>query len=178
MFETLTKKVEPDFPRSTVIALGGGLAGLLATAFIYFGLQRIFQHLPIFQLMHAMQGTSNTLCFAGITSAATILPLMLTIFSFARRSNVQFNPWFYKRIKNIALLCCVAFITELFTLTFLSAPIDDMSEVSDLWYRLFYYLIVAGLASMVGELVCILIMLYYAILHIVNQLNPLTLDSN
>jgi uncharacterized membrane protein YdcZ (DUF606 family) len=125
-----------------------------------------------------MHGTSNTLCFAGITSAATILPLMLTIFSFARRSKVEFNEWFYKRIKNIALLCCISFIMGLFTLTILSAPIGDMSEVSSTWYRVIYYSVVGGIAGMVGTLIGILILLYYAILHIVNQLNPLAMRDD
>ncbi|MCA9913850.1 MAG: hypothetical protein KC496_10900 [Anaerolineae bacterium] len=173
MTTQLKEKFKPDFPRSTFYAFAGGISALLLTVFIYFGLQRIFQNLPIYQILGAMRGTSNTLCFAGITASSTILPLMLTIFSFARRSEGKFNPWFYQRIKNIALLCCVAFVTGLFTLTVLSAPISDMSEVSDVWYRVFYYVIVGGLASMVGTLIAILIMLFYSILHIINRLNPL-----
>lgn len=164
--------LRPDYPNSSWIASMGGAISLGCTAFIFFGLQRIFQHLPPFQLLDAMHGTSNTLCFAGITASATIMPLMLTIFSFARNSEREFNPWFYQRIKSIAFLCCIAFVTGLFTLTVLSAPIGDMPEVSDFWYRFFYYVIVAGLSSMVGVLVGILILLYYSILHIINQLNP------
>lgn len=161
-----------EFPYSTYVATIGGILGAGSTAFVYFGLQRIFQHLPVYQLIDAMHGTSNTLCFAGITASATILPLMLTIFSFARRAETDFNPWFYKRIKLIALLCTVAFVTGLFTLMVLSAPIGDMDEVSPTWFKVFYYTIVAGLAGMVGVLVMILILLVYSILHIINQLEP------
>jgi hypothetical protein len=164
--------LQPDFPNSTYFATLGGLLGASVAAFMFFGLQRIFQHLPIFQLIDAMHGTSTTLCFAGITASSTIMPLMLTIFSFARQSKVEFNPWFYGRIKRIALLCAMAFVAGLVTLTVLSAPIGDMPEVNNAWYRVFYYAIVTGISTMVGVLLAILILLYYSILHIINQLNP------
>jgi len=166
------ENAKPDFPYSTYIAALGGVIGFAGAGFVYFGLQRIFQSLPTYQLIEAMHGTSTTLCFAGITASATIMPLMLTIFSFAKRSEVDFNPWFYERIKLIALLCCIAFVAGLFTLTVLSAPIGDITEVDIAWYEAIYYAIVAGLTGMVGVLVAILILLYYSILHIVNQLNP------
>lgn len=161
-----------DFPKSTLSATVGGIIGLACAVFVFFALQRIFQELPFYQLIDAMHGTSTTLCFAGISASSTIMPLMLTIFSFARHGEVDFNPRFYARIKHIALLCCAAFIAGLFTLTVLSAPIGDMTQVSMEWYRVLYYIIVFGLSSMVGLLVAILILLYYAILHIVDQLNP------
>lgn len=169
--------LSPQLQRASLIASGGGLAGFVGTVFIYFGLQRIFQHLSAYQLIDAMQGSSTTFCFAGITASSTILPLMLTIFSFARRAEVDFNQWFYRRIKSIALLCCVAFVCGLVTLTVLSAPIGDMSEVSNMWYRIFYYIIVFGLASMVGVLLSVLILLYFSILYIVDQLNPHTMRA-
>lgn len=169
--------VTPDYPYGSLIASVGGIIGFGITVLVFFGLQRIFRSLPIYQIIDAMHGTSTTLCFAGITSAATILPLMLTIFSFARQSEVEFSQWFYRRIKSTALLCVGSFIAGLFTLTVLSAPIGDIAEVNDVWYRIFYYVIVGGLAAMVGMLVMILILLYYSILHIINQLNPHFLEE-
>lgn len=164
--------IGPTYPQGSMIATVGGLLGFGVTVMMFFGLQRIFQQLPIFRILDGMHGTSTSLCFAGITSAATIMPLMLTIFSFAKRSEVAFSKWFYERIKSIAVLCVGAFIAGLFTLTVLSAPIGEMPDFNHVWYQVFYYAIVAGLAAMVGMLITILILLYYSILHIVNQLNP------
>lgn len=166
------RDIGPTYPQSSMIAATGGLLGFAITVLMFFGLQRIFQQLPIFRILDGMHGTSTTLCFAGITSAATIMPLMLTIFSFAKRSEVEFSKWFYQRIKSVALLCVGAFIAGLFTLTVLSAPIGEMPDFNHVWYQVFYYAIVGGLASMVGMLIMILILLFYSILHIVNQLNP------
>jgi len=164
--------IDPEFPNSTLIAISGGVISALGTALIYFGLQRIFQHLKAHEMLDAIHGTANSLCFAGVTASATIMPLMLTIFSFARRSDEEFNSWFYGRIKRIALLCCVSFVTGLFTLTILSSPIGDMPEVNDVWFDIIYYIVVAGLTLMVGSLIIILILLYYSILHVINELNP------
>ncbi len=164
-----------SFSKSSTIAIFVGIAGAAITMTVFFGLQRVFQELPTYQLLSAMQRSSTTLCFAGITSSATIMPLMLTIFSFAKRSKVEFNNSFYRRIKWIALLCSIAFFAGLLTLTLLSAPLEDLSGVDMAWYRAIYYSVVAGLSAMVGLLVAIIIMLYFAILHIINRLNPHTL---
>ena len=171
------QKVEPDAPKSSWIAVLIGIIAALITLVAYFVLQRIFQNLPPERLLEAMQGTTNTLCFAGITASATIMPLMLTIFSFARRSETEFDSWFYTRIKNIGRLCVGAFFAGLFTLVVLSAQISDSQEISDNWYRVFYYLTVGGLTSMVAMLVMILWMLYYAIVHVLDVLNPLNQDE-
>ncbi|MFP4322283.1 MAG: hypothetical protein ACLFTK_07510 [Anaerolineales bacterium] len=163
---------EPDFPRSTYYANLLGFVGAIVTGFVYFGLQRLFQNVPAQEMVNAMHGSSNTLCFAGVTASATIMPLMLTIFSFARSSETQFDHWFYKRIKLIAALCCVAFIFGLMNLTLLSAPITDIDSVRESWYWALYVGTVFGLSTMVGVLITLLILLFYAILHIINQLQP------
>ncbi|NJL94755.1 MAG: hypothetical protein HC915_14070 [Anaerolineae bacterium] len=164
--------VAPNFPRSTWYANAGGLGAGLVTLLVFFIVQRIFQDLPARQMIEAMHGSSNTLCFAGISASSTILPLMLTIFSFARNASVEFNPWFYKRIKSISFLCCAAFTAGLLTLMLLSAPITDLESVTHTWYQVLYLLIVGGLATMVGLLISILVLLYYAILHIITLLDP------
>jgi hypothetical protein len=166
------QKLDPKAPGSSWVAVAFGVASALITFFIYFGLQRIFRNMPASQIVDAMQGSANTLCFAGVTSAATIMPLMLTIFSFARQADVRFDEWFYDRVKNIGVLCVVAFISGLFTLTVLSAPIGENLNVSSDWYVLFYYVSVSGLCLMVGALTSILVMLFFAILHIIYVLNP------
>lgn len=164
--------VKPDVPSGTIVALIAGTGGFAITVFINFVFQRFFQELPSFQLVDALQNTSGTLCFAGMTSSATILPLMLTIFSFARRSDAEFDPWFYERVKTISWICCVSFFCGLITLVVLSAPIGDMTQVGNDWYQIFYYVIVGGLSTLVGLLAAQLVMLYYAIIHVLRRLNP------
>jgi hypothetical protein len=163
---------EIPFKKSTSIAvLGGGVASIIALT-VFFGLQRIFQELSFYQLLNAMQRSSTTLCFAGITSASTIMPLMLTIFSFARNSQREFSQSFYRRIKWIAAFCAVAFFSGLLTLTLLSSPVQNVGNVDPVWFRVIYYSVVFGLGTMVGILVAIIVMLYYSILYIINALNP------
>jgi hypothetical protein len=162
-----------DMPSSTMIAGVSGAIGFGLTLFIYFGFQFVFHHLPTYQLISAMQGSSNTLCFAGMTSSATILPLMLTIFSFARNADVEFNHWFYKRVRTIAWFCCASFVVGLITLTLLSAPIGDMSQINDVVYNSLYYVVVGGLSVLVAILFAEIILLYYAIIHILRVLDPL-----
>lgn len=160
------------FKKSTSIAvLGGGIASLIALT-VFFGLQRVFQELSFYQLLAAMQRSSTTLCFAGITAASTIMPLMLTIFSFAKNSQRDFSQSFYRRIKWIALFCVIAFFSGVITLTLLSSPVENVGNVDPVWFAVIYYSVVSGLSLMVGILVAIIIMLYYSILHIINRLNP------
>lgn len=169
--KTAVKRSALNSPRSTYIALATGILGAVLTGLLFLGLQGVFGDLPTFRMLEALHGTSNTLCFAGITASATILPLMLTIFSFARRAETQFNDWFYQRIKTIALLCVGAFISGLFTLVVLSAPVGDLEVLSG-FYDIIYYATVAGLVVMCGALITILVLLYYAILHIIDVLHP------
>jgi hypothetical protein len=167
---------EIPFKKSTSIAvLGGGVASIIALT-VFFGLQRVFQELSFYQLLAAMQRSSTTLCFAGITAASTIMPLMLTIFSFAKNSQRDFSESFYRRIKWIALFCVIAFFSGLITLTLLSSPVDSVGNVDPVWFRVIYYSVITGLGVMVGILVAIIIMLYYSIQHIINTLNPYVLQ--
>lgn len=169
--QTVIKDSWLDSPKSSWIALGSGFAGMVVIGLLFLGIQGIFGQLPAYRMLEALHGTSNSLCFAGITASATIMPLLLTIFSFARRAETDFDTWFYRRIKNIALLCCGSFISGLFTLIVLSAPIGDI-EVIEGWYDTIYYITVGGLAVMVGFLIAILVLLYFAILHIIDVLHP------
>ncbi|MFP4378415.1 MAG: hypothetical protein ACLFP4_15330 [Spirochaetales bacterium] len=172
-FEEVKEQVEEiPFKKSTAIAIvGGGGAALIALT-VFFGLQRVFQELSFYQLLAAMQRSSTTLCFAGITSASTIMPLMLTIFSFAKNSSRDFSQSFYRRIKWIALFCVIAFFSGLITLTLLSSPVENVGNVDPVWFQVIYYSVVTGLSIMVGILVAIIIMLYHAIRYIINRLNP------
>lgn len=160
------------FKKSKTVAFGGGGAAGFITLTVFFGLQRIFQKLSFYELLAAMQRSSTTLCFAGITAAATIMPLMLTIFSFAKHSQHEFEESFYERIKWIAWFCLIAFFTGLLALTVLSSPVQEVGNVDPIWYQVIYYSVLAGLGTMVGTLAAIVIMLYYSILHIINKLDP------
>ena len=168
---TQSDSLDLNSPKSTWVATAIGVVVAGLTFIVFVGLQGIFESLPAYRLLEAMQSSSTTLCLAGVTSAATIMPLMLTIFSFARRADVNFNSWFYDRIKTICLLCCVTFIAGLLTLIILSAPIGDI-DVFDGWYDIVYYLVVIGIAAMGGMAVTILVMLYFSIIHLVHYLHP------
>lgn len=82
---------EIPFKKSTTVAIGGGGSAAFITVIFFFGLQRIYQELSFYQLLGAMQRSSTTLSFAGITAASTIMPLMLTVSSFARNSQREFS---------------------------------------------------------------------------------------
>ena len=167
------KEVDFDTPSNATIATVAGAAGFFITLFIYFGFQLVFRELlSTNRIIEAMHGTSNSLCFAGMSSSATILPLMLTIFSFARSSETEFDTWFYDRVRTIALLCCASFLLGLLTLTVLSAPIVEADTINDTFYTSLYYTIVGGLSLLVGVLSAQITLLYFAIVHILQRLDP------
>jgi len=171
--DNLRNAVQPDPRQSTRWAWVAGIAAFVITVFIYFGFQFVFHPVPMYQMLDAVASSSNSLCFAGMTSSATILPLMLTIFSFARKSDTEFDHWFYKRVRWIALLCSCSFVIGLLALTLLSAPISDMSAISTMTYRILYYAIVGSVSLLVSILAAEIILLYHCIVHILDVLDPL-----
>lgn len=171
--EKVKQQIEKiPFEKSTAVAIAGGVMATLVTLSFFLGLQLVFQELSPYQLLAAMQRSSTTLCFAGITSASTIMPLMLTIFSFAKNSSREFPQSFYGRIKWIALFCVLAIFSGLLTLTVLSSPVQEVENVDQIWFRVIYFSVLTGLGIMVGTLGTIIILLYYAILRIINSLKP------
>lgn len=70
------------------------------------------------------------------------------------------------------MFCVVAFFSGLLTLTILSSPVQEVHNVTSIWFRVIYYSVIAGLGAMVGILGAIIIMLYYSILDIINLLTP------
>lgn len=165
-------------PESTIAASTIGIVTAIIAILVYFGMNAIFSHLQPYQLIRAMQGTTNTFCFAGITASSTILPLMLTIFSYAMNKTEQFETRFYQRIKHIGGLCVGAFMAGLFTLMILSAPLGNMPEIDPTWHRLVYYLVILGIATMSGFLVTILVLLYTTISTIIHKLAPELEDNS
>lgn len=169
---SVAKEVKTQLSKSSLWAtIGAGISAVIVIV-IYFTFERFFQDVAAFRLIQSMRGTTNTFCFAGITSSATILPLMLTIFSLARGADHDFGGEFHTRVKHISLLCVLTFIAGLYTLMILSAPLGESFNVSNMWYRVLYYAVIGGLAAMVSFLVATLMMLYGAITFLVEKLSP------
>ena len=66
--------------------------------FGFFLVGRIYNNTLARGLIEAMQPAVGTLCFAVITSASTVITLLMAVLGFARRSDNNFDHDFYIRI--------------------------------------------------------------------------------
>ena len=122
-------------------------------------------------LLEAMTPSVRTLCFAVITSASTIIPLLLTTLSLARRVDQEFEETFYYRVKIIVLLGTVALASSILLLLFVSFPLTE-SENLRAWFRIVYILVVMGSAWISSLLISIAVTLYFILTDILHMLVP------
>ena len=148
-----------------VAAVVFALSGNLLVGQIYSGFEAR-------RFIEAMLPTTQTLTFASITASSTILALMLTLISFTRKLENEFDMFFYRRIKRIGLLSCVALITSILLLLFLSVPLQESDKVPLNWYRIIYYVIISLSALISGLVVTIVLMLFNAISGLIDVVCP------
>ncbi len=151
--------------------IGGGLAIALALSGNFL-VGHIYSGLEARRFIEAMLPTTQTLTFASITASSTILALMLTLISFTRKLENEFDMFFYRRIKNIGLLSCIALITSILLLLFLSVPVQESDKIPVTWYKIIYYTIISLSALISGLVVTIVLMLFNAISGLIDVVCP------
>lgn len=155
----------------TRAAMLGGLIialGSLGTAIIVIN---VYSDTQARTMIEAMAPSTRTLCFASITASSTIIPLMLTILSFAQRLEREFDELFYRQIKLTARLSSAALVLSVTVLMILTVPLLE-SEALRSWFQTIYYVLVAGVSSIAGLVVTVVLILYRSLSDIILIVKP------
>lgn len=156
--------------RSRGPLIGGVVTGLLAL-FTLWTVGRIGGY----EAQRLLEGTLPTVRFMSSTTAtasATIMALMLTMLSLTIGHDTEFREAHFERIRRIALYSTICLVSSILVLLILVVPLESSDEVSGTWYTVVYYVIL-GAASMLGGLiVAIMLMLYNAVVGIVQLEMP------
>lgn len=144
--------------RSSGPAIGGGLAFVV----ILLGLFTVgsVSGFEARSLLSSMLPTARFLYSAVITASATILALMLTLLSLSYNSQSTLRPVHYNRVKQIALVDTVTFVTAIAFLLVLVVPLRETDNVPASVYQVYFYVALVGAAILGGLVVSIVLMLY------------------
>ena len=123
-------------------------------------------------MLEAMLPAVHFLCSAVMTSAATILALMLTLISFTSSQNVTLKRSFYDRVRQIAVVDTGTFTASIILLLIVSVPLTESSEIPSEWYRVMYYSTTVYAAALGGSLIAIVLMLYRAVTDLIGVIHP------
>lgn len=122
-------------------------------------------------LLEAIAPSLRTLCFAVITASATIIPLLMTMLSLARKVESSFDKTFYVRLRIITWLGTVALISATLLLLVISIPITE-SDGLRRWYGVVYVAVVMGASTIASLLVGIIVTLYKTMQGLLFNLTP------
>jgi len=122
-------------------------------------------------LIEAMLPAMSTLCFAVITSASTVIALLMTVLGFATRMDNDFDHPFYVRIWFIATIATIALIMASLLLLLITIPIIE-ADTLNLWYKAIYWVIVFFSSSMMSLLVGMIVSLYRALFGLISLTSP------
>ncbi len=122
-------------------------------------------------LIQAMLPAIQTLCFAVITSASTVITLLMAVLGFARRIDNEFDRAFYIRIWFIATIATVSLVMGAMLLLMVTIPIIE-AETLQTWYRVAYWVIVVSASTMMSLLVGMIVSLYRTLFGLISIASP------
>ena len=143
-----------------MLALGG-----------FFLVGRVYTDTLARGLIEAMLPSMRTLCFAVITSASTVITLLMAVLGFARRMDNEFDRAFYIRIWFIATIATASLILGAMLLLLISIPIIE-AETLQTWYRVTYWVIVVCASTMMALLVGLIVSLYRTLYGLISIASP------
>lgn len=143
-----------------LIAIGG-----------FFLVGRVYTDTLARGLIEAMLPAMRTLSFAVITSASTVITLLMAVLGFARRVDKEFERSFYIRIWFIATIATIAIIVSALLLLLVSIPIIE-AETLRTWYRVTYWVIVFCASTMIASLIGMIVSLYRTIFGLISIATP------
>jgi len=132
---------------------------------------RVYSETQSRVLLEAVAPSLRTLCFAVITTSATIIPLLMTMISLARKTEVDFDETFYIRLRIITWLGTVALISATLLLLVISIPITENEGLRQ-WYGMIYMAVVMGASTIAALLVGIIVTLYRTMQGLLEHLTP------
>jgi hypothetical protein len=157
--------------------IAGGFIVALLTLGTFVLVGQVYNQVEARRLIEAATSTIQTLCFAGISAASTILTLMLTMLGLIKQSTVSFSVAFYERIEQIALLCTFALINGVLLLAIMTMPLEEAENVPNEWFGLIYYVFIFSTAVLSGLLVAIILVLFDTAKSIIQVLKNEALKS-
>lgn len=119
-------------------------------------------------LLQAMLPSVRFLCSATVTASSTILALMLTLLGLSYETTSQIKPAHYKRIKQIALVDAIAFVTAALLLLLIIVPLEETEAVPSGWYSTMYYIAIVMSSVLGGLIISVILMLYDAVTDIID----------
>lgn len=155
--------VEVDLRKAVV---GGALATLVALAGTYATGRISGAEGRI--LLQAMLPSVRFLCSATMTASSTILALMLTLLGLSYETTPQIKSAHYKRIKQIALVDAISFVTAALLLLFVIVPLEETEAVPTGWYNTMYYVVIVMSSVLGGLIISVILMLYDAVTDIID----------
>ena len=156
--------------RTRVSLMGGMCVSLLAllTAIL---IVNVYSDTQARVMIESMSPSARTLSFAVMTASATIIPLMLTILSFASRLEREFDRIFYRQVKLISLMSSIALILSVLVLLILTIPVLESDSLQS-WFRAIYYILVFCVSILAGLIVSVVLLLYRTVTDIIGIVQP------
>ena len=139
----------------------------------FFVVGQVYNDLQSRMLLEAIGPSLRTLCFAVITTSATIIPLLMTMISLARRTDREFDQSFYIRIRIITFLGTIAIVGATLLLLVISIPVTETDKLTE-WYGFIYVAVVTGASTTAALLVGIVVTLYETMGGMLSYLTPST----
>jgi hypothetical protein len=121
------------------------------------------------QLLSAMMPTLRFFGFAILSASATVLLLMLTLFSVSMGSRQRLRPEYYLRIKHLVAVDSIVLLVGIpFMLMLALTPAFRHTNLVPGWFVAEYVLLLAIVALLGGLLVAVMVMLYQALRNLIH----------
>lgn len=158
-------------------ALIGGMVGAVV-AFLASYISGQVTGLEALAMLEAMRPTTRFLCSAVMTASATILALMLTLLSLSSGAQYKLESVHYRRVRQIAWIDSVGFISATIFLLFLNVPIGGADKVPASWFSAIYYVALTLSSLLGGLLIAVILMLYNTLQKLIQVIDPEVDEGN
>lgn len=152
-------------------ALIGGMVGAVVV-FLASYISGQVTGLEALAMLEAMRPTTRFLCSAVMTASATILALMLTLLSLSFGAQYELQSVHYRRVRQIAWIDSVGFISATIFLLFLNVPIGGADNVPASWFSAIYYVALTLSSLLGGLLIAVILMLYNTLQKLIQVIDP------
>lgn len=152
-------------------ALIGGMVGAVVV-FLASYISGQVTGLEALAMLEAMRPTTRFLCSAVMTASATILALMLTLLSLSFGAQYELQSVHYRRVRQIAWIDSVGFISATIFLLFLNVPIGGADNVPASWFSAIYYVSLTLSSLLGGLLIAVILMLYNTLQKLIQVIDP------
>ncbi|MEO0458719.1 MAG: hypothetical protein AAF152_19360 [Cyanobacteria bacterium P01_A01_bin.114] len=106
----------------------------------------IYGEAEAIELLEGFRSSSLYFGSAIAKSSITVLALMLTLLSVAKKSDADFDRSVYRGIEVIGLISTISFVGAVLLLLCLSLPVGEFDNVPSSWFKGLYY----GLSALNG----------------------------